>query len=52
MHRDIKPANILLKNGVIKLADFGLARVIKEDNNSETMKSFFTFAGTLHFMAP
>ena len=25
LHRDIKPANILIKNKVIKIADFGLA---------------------------
>ena len=25
-HRDIKPENILLLNGVVKLADFGLSR--------------------------
>lgn len=28
MHRDIKPSNILVNNGVIKVADFGLARQI------------------------
>lgn len=28
MHRDLKPGNILLKNGDIKLADFGFARDI------------------------
>jgi serine/threonine protein kinase len=26
MHRDLKPSNILLNNGVLKIADFGLAR--------------------------
>jgi serine/threonine protein kinase len=26
MHRDLKPMNILYENGVIKIADFGLAR--------------------------
>ena len=28
IHRDIKPSNILLKDGVLKIADFGLARAI------------------------
>jgi len=45
------PSNILLKGDSIKLADFGLARAIKT-NEEEHMKSFFTFAGTLHYMAP
>lgn len=25
-HRDLKPENILIKNGVLKICDFGLAR--------------------------
>lgn len=30
MHRDIKPSNILVNNGILKIADFGLARQIIE----------------------
>ncbi len=36
VHRDLKPANAMLTKPGIKLLDFGLARLIKEDDGPET----------------
>ena len=32
-HRDLKPANILIKDGIIKLCDFGFARKLSASTN-------------------
>src|SRR4029077_15694388 len=47
MHRDIKPENILLLEGHVKVADFGLAR-LKE--NERSMNA--TTSGTPLYMPP
>ncbi|KAF4635533.1 hypothetical protein G7Y89_g2560 [Cudoniella acicularis] len=47
-HRDLKPKNILLSPGRVYLADFGIARDVRECENSLT----FRRAGTLSWIAP
>lgn len=49
-HRDIKPANILIKGGVIKIADFGLGRFVSRD--STTLTSTTETWGTYGYDAP
>lgn len=50
IHRDIKPSNILLDaNGAIRLADFGLAKVVKADMG---LTKTGMVVGTPFYMAP
>ncbi|TWU22680.1 serine/threonine-protein kinase [Bythopirellula polymerisocia] len=51
VHRDIKPANILLSpTGVVKVADFGLARMLSVD--SKTLTEVGVALGTPLYMSP
>ncbi len=51
IHRDIKPSNIMLDaRGRVKVADFGLAKVITQDSGSFTRSDLAL--GTADFIAP
>ncbi len=59
VHRDIKPENILIdKRGRVKIADFGLAKLLDVDADDSPAETPFTLTGTHqvlgtpHYMAP
>lgn len=49
IHRDIKPENFFMKDGVAKLADFGLSMGLDLPSVTGSVADIF---GTLHYMAP
>lgn len=49
-HRDIKPHNILIKDDIVKVADFGLSRFA--DRDTTTLTSTSLAAGTSGYMPP
>ena len=53
VHRDIKPANILIdKRGGIKIADFGLVKIMGRNVHDLTLTSTGGVMGTPEYMAP
>jgi predicted Ser/Thr protein kinase len=53
VHRDIKPENILLdKRGRVKIADFGLAKLLDQNASEHALTATHQVMGTLRYMAP
>jgi len=53
VHRDLKPSNVFLTPHGVKLLDFGLARSVAQDAETQApMTMFGTLVGTPRYMAP
>ncbi|MDV6030039.1 MAG: serine/threonine protein kinase [Phycisphaera sp. RhM] len=53
IHRDIKPENILMaKDGSAKIADFGLSRILGNENQQTMLTGTHQIMGTPRYMAP
>ncbi len=53
VHRDIKPENILIdKRGRVKIADFGLAKLLGQEAADHGLTATQQVMGTIRYMAP
>lgn len=53
VHRDIKPENVLVdKRGRVKIADFGLAKILALESKDFRLTGARDVMGTPHYMAP
>jgi serine/threonine protein kinase len=53
VHRDIKPENILIdKKGRVKIADFGLAKLLGQNQVDDNLTGTHQVMGTIKYMAP
>ena len=53
LHRDIKPENILIDtSGRVKIADFGIARLLSEERSHLTLTATGAALGSAAYMAP
>jgi hypothetical protein len=53
VHRDIKPENVLVdRKGRVKIADFGLAKIVGQSPDAHRLTAEGQVMGTPHYMAP
>jgi hypothetical protein len=48
IHRDLKPGNLMIRDGQVKVMDFGISRIVDAD----TLSTTYAFLGTPLYAAP
>jgi serine/threonine protein kinase len=52
-HRDVKPQNLMVsRNGIVKVLDFGLARLRGEQRQTDRVTTADSFLGSVEYVAP
>ncbi len=52
VHRDLKPSNVMIANGEVKVLDFGIAKVLREGTEYNTLTQTGEIFGSPYYMSP
>lgn len=52
VHRDLKPSNIMINNNTVKVLDFGIAKVLREGDEFNTLTRTGEIFGSPLYMSP
>ena len=52
VHRDLKPSNVMIANGQVKILDFGIAKVLREGTEYNTLTQTGEIFGSPYYMSP
>ena len=52
VHRDLKPGNVMISDGVLKVLDFGIAKVFRDETAFNTVTQTGEIFGSPYYMSP
>ncbi len=52
VHRDLKPSNVMITDGIVKVLDFGIAKVFRDETEFNTVTQTGEIFGSPYYMSP